>query len=92
MSISVNVIRFDSKAFGNGQLQAIRKQPPKYEFYVVNSRVPVEQPRLTVPETVQQYTHVVAEGSNNADLKYSNLCPYVGMMGPSSRQCTVIVR
>ena len=62
MSISVAVARFDATAYGKGQLQAIRKQPLSYELYVVNSRAPVEQPRLTVPETVQQHTHPLAEG------------------------------
>ena len=62
MSISVAVALFDATAYGKGQLQAIRKQPLSYEFYVVNSRVPVEQPRLTVPETVQQHTRPLAEG------------------------------
>ena len=61
LRISVTVNRFDAKAYGNGQLQRINKQPVWYEFYVVNSRVPV-QPRLIVLETTQQHTRRLPEG------------------------------
>ncbi|KAL3143108.1 hypothetical protein ABBQ38_003381 [Trebouxia sp. C0009 RCD-2024] len=56
LRISVAVGSFDASAYRRGQLQRINKQPVSYEFYVVNSRVPVEQPRLIVPETTHQHT------------------------------------
>ena len=63
MTISVAVARFDQEAYQRGQLQQLRKQPTLYEFYVVNSRMPVEQPRLHVPETVQQHTQLLTAGT-----------------------------
>lgn len=57
MRVSIAVQEFDSRAYRNGQLQQIRKQDlTAYEVYVVDSRVPVDTPRVFVPETMSRHT------------------------------------
>lgn len=63
MRVSIAIQEFDSKAYRLGQLQRIRKEDlTAYEIYVVNSRTPVDRPRVFVPETVDSHTGVAVPG------------------------------
>ena len=66
MRISIAVNSFSSQAYSNGQLQHIRKEDlTAYEIYVVNSRIPVDQPRLYVPDTIHSHTKPSTSGQHS---------------------------